>query len=62
MEVKRLSVSETLRRTGIDLDQESIDSLMDSIVPACCSELCETEPDGECEHGNPSLLLAMGLI
>jgi hypothetical protein len=34
----------------------------DSIVPACCSEGCDVEPDGRCEHGHPSALLAMGVI
>lgn len=34
----------------------------DSIVPACCSEGCEVEPDGVCEHGNPSVLIALGMI
>lgn len=35
---------------------------MDSIVPACCSAGCETEPDGYCCHGFPSILLKLGLI
>jgi hypothetical protein len=34
----------------------------DSIVPALCDEGCEVEPDGECEHGCPSVLLACGMI
>jgi len=33
-----------------------------SIVPACCSEGCEVEPDGHCEHGFESVLLKEGLI
>lgn len=36
--------------------------VMDSIVPACCDEGCEVEPDGKCEHGCPSVLIALGLI
>ena len=36
--------------------------LTDSIVDACCSQGCVCEPDGYCEHGNPSILLANGLI
>jgi len=31
-------------------------------VPACCSEGCMVEPDGECPHGNPSILRHHGLI
>lgn len=38
------------------------DCVMDSVVPACCDEGCEVEPDGECEHGHPSVLLALGMI
>ena len=34
----------------------------DSIVPALCRESCEVEPDGKCEHGCPSVLIACGLI
>lgn len=34
----------------------------DSVVPACCIEGCETEPDGRCEHGCPSVLVAAGVI
>ena len=29
---------------------------------ACCDEGCTTEPDGHCEHGCPSVLMALGLI
>lgn len=34
----------------------------DSIAPALCSDECEVEPDGECEHGHPSILVALGMI
>jgi hypothetical protein len=48
------------------LSNEGVDSLMDvafsSVVPACCSEGCQVEPDGECEHGFESVLLKEGLI
>ncbi|HTR35816.1 MAG TPA: hypothetical protein VMH80_07955 [Bryobacteraceae bacterium] len=37
-------------------------SEMDDTYPALCSEDCQVEPDGHCEHGAPSLLLAVGLI
>ena len=36
--------------------------MSDGICPACCTEGCYVEPDGTCPHGNPSLLLALGLI
>jgi hypothetical protein len=32
------------------------------VVPACCTEGCEVEPDGTCEHGCPSPLIALGII
>lgn len=30
--------------------------------PAMCSEGCEVEVDGTCQHGYPSLAIAMGVI
>lgn len=36
--------------------------VMDSVCPALCEEGCEVEPDGRCEHGHPSVLIALGLI
>ena len=38
------------------------DLVSDSICPALCSEGCEVEPDGRCQHDCPSILLACGLI
>lgn len=35
---------------------------LDVVAPACCREGCEVEPDGHCEHGCPSVLLALGLV
>lgn len=34
----------------------------DAIAPALCDEGCEVEPDGECPHGCPSILLVCGVI
>lgn len=36
--------------------------LLDSVVDACCSQGCQVEPDGYCEHGHPSVLLDNGMI
>lgn len=58
MNAHRITVKETLEMHDI----EDITECTGSIVPACCSEGCECEPDGECEHGCPSVLLASGLI
>ena len=53
----RIRLSETLKMHGLTLLECD-----DSIVPACCNEGCEVEPDGRCEHGCPSVLLAAGMI
>jgi hypothetical protein len=53
---------ERSRRTGgIDAFLNSPDA-GDVTLPACCSHGCYTEPDGHCEHGNPSALLALGVM
>jgi hypothetical protein len=54
----RIKVSEALEAHGVELE----DVALEAVVPACCNEGCEVEPDGHCEHGNPSVLVAMGLI
>lgn len=37
-------------------------AIMDGVCPPLCDECSEVEPDGHCEHGAPSLLLALGMI
>ncbi len=54
----RVSIREALKLAGLTLAEV----VSDSVAPACCSEGCETEPDGHCEHGNPSVLIALGVI
>lgn len=58
----RISLNELANREGYANSSEFIITLDDSVVPACCSEGCEVEPDGRCEHGCPSALLAFGII
>jgi hypothetical protein len=53
----RISARQALADSGFSLEE-----CMDGICPACCSEGCEVEPDGHCEHGCPSVLVAAGLI
>jgi hypothetical protein len=54
--------------TGDQLDPAALlaefgpEALSDSVVPTRCPEGCEVEPDGECPHGHPSVLVAAGLI
>lgn len=55
----RISVEHTLRMHGIE-NIEELES--ESVVPACCEEGCEVEPDGVCEHRHPSVFLALGII
>jgi hypothetical protein len=55
---KKLTVEEVLADEGLTL----MDVAFSSVVPACCSEGCQVEPDGHCPHGNESVLLAEGLI
>jgi hypothetical protein len=54
----RISVTEALEYAEVELDE----LVFESIVPACCEDMCQVEPDGTCPHGHPSVLLALGVI
>ena len=58
---QRIKAQQALLNAGFDRDEWE-HALSDSVVPACCDEGCETEPDGHCEHGYPSVCLALGII
>ena len=60
----RINLAQMLRQHGYDSLDEMLASgaLEDSVVPALCDEGCEVEPDGRCEHGCPSVVLALGFI
>lgn len=58
----RISLRTLAEEQGFSDTMEFIGTLDDSIVPACCSQGCEVEPDGRCEHGCPSALIAAGFI
>ena len=58
MNPKRISVDEALSEVGMTME----DCVVESVVPACCEDGCEVEPDGRCEHGHPSVLIEAGLI
>jgi hypothetical protein len=51
---------------GLHDEAEVMDFLesvtFEGICPALCDEGCEVEPDGRCEHGCPSVMLALGII
>ncbi|HYL98934.1 MAG TPA: hypothetical protein VEZ90_08255 [Blastocatellia bacterium] len=60
----KITLAEWLRLNGYASADEALAeySELDDTYPALCSEDCQVEPDGHCEHGAPSLLLALGLI
>ena len=62
----RISPADLYKREGVSHPKATFAYLskltLDSICPALCSEGCEVEHDGTCEHGNPSVLMAEGLI
>lgn len=54
---------DTRKLSEIPEFMETVESCVrDCVAPAMCDEGCEVEPDGRCEHGAPSLLLACGLM
>lgn len=59
----KISLNEVAEEYGYDSVEEMIDDYMFvSVVPACCSHGCEVEPDGRCPHGNPSILIELGIV
>ena len=59
----KINLVKTAEIHGFDSVRQMLDEKAhDSVVPACCDEGCEVEPDGRCEHGCPSILLALGVI
>ena len=61
----RITLKEWLADNGYSSADEALAEYRevdDGTCPAICSEDCQVEPDGHCEHGAPSLLLALGLI
>jgi hypothetical protein len=63
MNENRMSVRKLAEVHGYDDVSAFLEEVCsDSVVPACCAEGCEVEPDGRCCHNNPSPLIAMGII
>lgn len=58
MNANEITPDQAIKDAGI----EDLFELMDAIIPACCKHGCMVEPDGTCEHGCESVLLAMGMI
>lgn len=62
----RITIQQWRSDEGL-LDEAAYDARLseiafDSVAPAMCDEGCEVEPDGCCEHGCPSIWLALGVI
>ena len=49
-------------REGTTVDDLCVEAMSDGPCYALCSEGCLVETDGVCQHGNPSILLEMGMI
>ena len=60
----KITLKEWLAQNGYAKTEEALAeySELDDTYPAICSEDCVVEPDGQCAHGSPSLLIALGLI
>lgn len=57
----------TNQQLAVELGYPSVEAMLEdfhnkSIVPACCDESCDVEPDGKCPHGHPSCLVEAGRI
>ena len=58
---KRISVRELLVIEGFETVEDMIgEYIQTGAVPACCEAGCLVELDGECLHGHPSFLIALG--
>lgn len=62
----KMSLADWMKSYGFEDDEEAMEFLqmesMNGTCPAMCEEDCTVEPDGECPHGNKSVMLEMGLI
>lgn len=59
----RLTVEQVAKNHGYDSISELLEEYgNEAVVPACCEEDCLVEPDGTCPHGNPSILISLGVI
>ena len=58
------SKTETIEIDGVRYPVPTIEQLRDWTFDGVCEcpDGCETEPDGDCEHGQQSWLLILGYI
>ena len=64
---KSMSIKEFRNMIGLEHHEDWNDYLKavvlhDEDCYACCEYECITEPDGYCEHGNPSILIKIGVM
>ena len=62
----RITARNFFESNGLAEEEAQIDFIesttFEGIAPALCREGCEVESDGRCEHGCPSILLALGYV
>jgi hypothetical protein len=62
----QMTVEEWKKTEGIESEDQLVTRLEEIVLNAVCPVLCrecgDVEPDGHCEHGHPSILLALNLI
>mgnify|MGYP005855223329 CR=1 FL=1 len=57
-----ITINELCQEEGFSYEQIVKEYGEESVVPACCSHGCFVEPDGTCEHGNPSFLIELNIV
>ena len=62
----KMTVKQWKEMYGITSQEEFLDMMhemaLEGVAEALCTDACEVEPDGTCPHGNPSILMAIGVI
>lgn len=59
----RVKLIDRAKEEGFDTKLAYLEHIgIDSVHTALCTEYCDIEPDGVCEHGCPAPLVAAGLI
>lgn len=57
-----LTIEQFVEQDGRELAEILEDAVGEGVIPALCTEGCEVEMDGSCPHGNPSILVALGMV
>jgi len=62
MNAHEITIEQVAENEGMSMIQLLETYGEESVVPACCDEGCQVEPDGKCPHGCPSILIKLGVI